>query len=205
MDAQASATPVRPAARILALDPRMEAYVQFRQLYETARYPEALPLAKRVVELSEADANSDFELPIAYNNLGATHYQLGEYAAAEGAYKKSLDVLEATQGISSRRLIVPLAGLGAVYAAQDQHAKAIEMFERAIARSTQVQECFLMTGQRDYSLRVLVDDLEDYDEFVKTVLRSVGNISSMETSFALREVKARTQVFETRTPRRARQ
>lgn len=83
--------------------------------------------------------------------------------------------------------------------------EAIEMFERAIARSTQVQECFLMTGQRDYFLRVLVDDLEDYDEFVKTVLRSVGNISSMETSFALREVKTRTQAFETRTARRTKQ
>ena len=81
--------------------------------------------------------------------------------------------------------------------------EAIEMFERAIARSTQVQECFLMTGQRDYALRVLVDDLEDYDEFVKTVLRSVGNISSMETSFALREVKTRTQVFETRGAKRS--
>jgi Lrp/AsnC family transcriptional regulator, leucine-responsive regulatory protein len=83
-----------------------------------------------------------------------------------------------------------------------QSDEAIEMFERAIAQSTQVQECFLMTGQRDYSLRVLVDDLEDYDDFVKTVLRSVGNISSMETSFALREVKTRTQVFETRGAKR---
>ena len=52
-----------------------------------------------------------------------------------------------------------------------------------------------MTGQRDYLLRVLVDDLEAYDDFVKTVLRSVGNISSMETSFALHEVKALTQVL----------
>lgn len=83
--------------------------------------------------------------------------------------------------------------------------EAIEMFERAISRSPQVQECFLMTGQRDYFLRVLVDDLEAYDDFVKTVLRSVGNISSMETSFALREVKTRTQVFETRAPRRGKQ
>ena len=79
---------------------------------------------------------------------------------------------------------------------------AIEMFERIISKAPQVQECFLMTGQRDYFLRVLVDDLEAYDDFVKTVLRSVGNISSMETSFALREVKTRTQIFEPRAPKR---
>jgi Lrp/AsnC family leucine-responsive transcriptional regulator len=55
-----------------------------------------------------------------------------------------------------------------------------------------------MTGQRDYLLRVLVEDLDAYDDFVKTVLRSVSNISSMETSFALHEVKALTQTFEMR-------
>jgi Lrp/AsnC family leucine-responsive transcriptional regulator len=81
--------------------------------------------------------------------------------------------------------------------------EAIERFESAISQAPQVQECFLMTGQRDYYLRVLVDDLEDYDEFVKTVLRSVGNISSMETAFALREVEMRPRAFELRPARRA--
>lgn len=80
--------------------------------------------------------------------------------------------------------------------------EAIEMFERVIRKAPQVQECHLMTGQRDYLLRVLVDDLDDYDEFVKTVLRTVNNISSMETSFALHEVKARTQLFEPTTSRK---
>jgi Lrp/AsnC family transcriptional regulator, leucine-responsive regulatory protein len=80
---------------------------------------------------------------------------------------------------------------------------AIERFERAISQAPQVQECFLMTGQRDYYLRVLVDDLEDYDEFVKTVLRSVGNISSMETAFALREVEMRPRTLEPAPARRA--
>ena len=80
--------------------------------------------------------------------------------------------------------------------------EAIENFERTISQSPQVQECFLMTGQRDYFLRVLVDDLDDYDGFVKTVLRSVGNISSMETAFALREVDMRSRAVEPRSARR---
>lgn len=82
--------------------------------------------------------------------------------------------------------------------------EAIEMFERVIRKAPQVQECHLMTGQRDYLLRVLVDDLDGYDDFVKTVLRSISNISSMETSFALHEVKALTQVFEMRSARKQR-
>ena len=119
---QAKPAAPRQQLRILPQDSRMEAYQQFRSLYDLARFDEALPLAKHVVELSEASAERDHELPIAYNNLGATQYQLADYPAAEGSYRKSLELLESTQGISSRRLVVPLAGLGAVYAAQDQHA-----------------------------------------------------------------------------------
>jgi tetratricopeptide (TPR) repeat protein len=122
-------------ATILALDPRMEAYEQFRGFYDTAHFEEALPFARRVVELSEADPERSYELPIAYNNLGATQYQLGDYKAAEASYVKSLEVLEASQGISSRRLIVPLAGLGAVYAATDQHQLAAQLLDRALAVS----------------------------------------------------------------------
>jgi len=113
----------------------MEAYEQFRAFYDTARFDEALPFARRVVELSEAAAKRDYELPIAYNNLGATLYQLGDYKAAEASYVKSLEILEANQGISSRRLIVPLAGLGAVYAATDQHVLAAQLLDRALAVS----------------------------------------------------------------------
>ena len=105
--------------RILAQDSRMEAYGQFRDLCVKSRFDEALPYAKLVVELSEADPERDHELPIAYNNLGATQYQLGDYAGAEASYMKSLELLESTQGISSRRLVVPIAGLGAVHAAKD--------------------------------------------------------------------------------------
>lgn len=146
-EATAPQLPAKPAPqkqqlKILAQDSRMEAYGQFRQLYEGARFDEALPYAKRVVELSEAGAERDHELPIAYNNLGATQYQLGDYPAAEASYRKSLELLEATQGISSRRLIVPLAGLGAVFAARDEHKIAADLFDRALAVSRRADGLF---------------------------------------------------------------
>ena len=145
--APAAATTTQPphaatTAAIEANDQRIEAYSQFRAAYETARFDEALPLAQRVVELSEADPDSETELPIAYNNLGATQYQLSNYTGAEASYKKSLALLEASQGISSRRLITPLTGLGTVYAATDQHPLAIKEFERAIAVSRRADGLF---------------------------------------------------------------
>ncbi len=130
---------------ILSKDARMEAYDLFRGFYETSRFAEALPYARRVVELSETDPERDFELPIAYNNLGATQYQLGDYQAAAESYRNSLEMLESTQGISSRRLVVPLSGLGAAYAALDQHALAAELLDRALAVSRRADGLFNLT------------------------------------------------------------
>jgi tetratricopeptide (TPR) repeat protein len=140
----ATAKPAAPRQqlRILGQDSRLEAYQQFRSLYEASRFDEALPHARQVVELSEHGEDPDYELPIAYNNLGATQYQLGDYAGANASYRKSLDMLEATQGISSRRLVVPLAGLGAVFAAQEDHKAAAELYERALAVSRRADGLF---------------------------------------------------------------
>ena len=141
--AQATA-PAAPsiAVAILPIDQRMEVYDEFRAKYETARFDEALPLAQRVVELSEVHRDRDIELPIAYNNLGATQFQLRDYPAAEASYRKSLEFLEANQGISSRRMIIPLTGLGTVYAALDQHALAVALFDRALAVSRRSEGLF---------------------------------------------------------------
>jgi tetratricopeptide (TPR) repeat protein len=145
--ASAAQDPAKPLAQdrefnALDQDSRLDAYQQFQEMYESSRFAEALPYAKQVVELSEHGDDPDYELPVAYNNLGATQYQLGDYAGAGASYRKSLDMLEATQGMSSRRLVVPLAGLGAVYAAQNEHLAAAELYERALAVSRRADGLF---------------------------------------------------------------
>lgn len=164
---QAPQTSIAPAApsgttHILPLDDRLEAFNRFRGYYDTAQFDEALPLAQRVVELAEAGPHPDREAPIAYNNLGATQYHLADYAAAAVSYQKSLELLEATQGISSRRLIIPLAGLGTVFAAQDQHALAAAHFSRALAVSRRADGLFNLAQlplieQAAMSLHALTD------------------------------------------------
>jgi Lrp/AsnC family leucine-responsive transcriptional regulator len=46
-----------------------------------------------------------------------------------------------------------------------------------------------MTGQRDYLMRVVAADLEAYERFIKDKLTRLDNIASIETSFALGQVK----------------
>jgi tetratricopeptide (TPR) repeat protein len=124
------------------VDERTEAFERFVGHFKAGQYYEALPFAKRVVELTEAMADRDAELPTAYNNLAATHLSLQEYAAAGEYYGKSLELLEATQGIASRRLIGPLAGLAAVHVGEDQRGTAAEYYARALAVSRRADGLF---------------------------------------------------------------
>ena len=70
-----------------------------------------------------------------------------------------------------------------------QREQALERFAKTIARWPEVLECYLMTGSRDYWLRVVVPDLDAYERFVKQKLTRVEGIASIESSFALQQVK----------------
>lgn len=70
-----------------------------------------------------------------------------------------------------------------------QQEEALDRFAKTIARWPEVLECYLMTGSRDYWLRVVVPDLEAYERFVKQKLTRVEGIASIESSFALEQVK----------------
>ena len=70
-----------------------------------------------------------------------------------------------------------------------QSEEAMRAFEEAIRSWPEVLECYLMTGPRDYLLRVVASDLADYERFVKVRLTRVAGIANIESSFALGQVK----------------
>ncbi|MHA0041860.1 Lrp/AsnC family transcriptional regulator [Deinococcus sp. PEB2-63] len=69
---------------------------------------------------------------------------------------------------------------------------SIRAFEDAIARMDAVLDCYVMTGEADYLLRVLVADLKAYESFVRRELHAVPGIASIDTSFAYGRVKRAT-------------
>jgi Lrp/AsnC family transcriptional regulator, leucine-responsive regulatory protein len=72
---------------------------------------------------------------------------------------------------------------------EKQRQESLDRFAKTIARWPEVLECYLMTGPRDYWLRVVVPDLDAYERFVKQKLTRVEGIASIESSFALEQVK----------------
>ena len=75
---------------------------------------------------------------------------------------------------------------------EKQVETALEDFERVVLERPEVMECYLMTGDADYLLRVVVADLEAYERFLMDHLTRIPTVANIRSSFALKQVKYRT-------------
>ncbi|PIW27112.1 MAG: ArsR family transcriptional regulator [Rhodospirillales bacterium CG15_BIG_FIL_POST_REV_8_21_14_020_66_15] len=69
---------------------------------------------------------------------------------------------------------------------------ALETFEANIRSWPEVMECYLMTGDADYLLRVVTSDLAAYERFLMDKLTRVAGVASIKSSFSLKQVAYRT-------------
>lgn len=68
----------------------------------------------------------------------------------------------------------------------------VSAFDEFVRREPAVTECHAVTGDRDYMLRILVPDIESYERFMSTKLLRLPFIGSVNSRFALRQVKYST-------------
>ncbi|MDE0208968.1 MAG: Lrp/AsnC family transcriptional regulator [Boseongicola sp.] len=67
---------------------------------------------------------------------------------------------------------------------------ALAAFESAILQFPEVVDCWLMTGNRDYLMRVVATNLSDFEAFLVGKLAKVEGVASIESSIPLRRVKS---------------
>jgi len=72
---------------------------------------------------------------------------------------------------------------------QHHNEEALLAFEAAVMTHPQIVACFSMTGAKDYTLRVAVASLEDYERFFKQKLLHLPGVATVNTSFAFGTVK----------------
>ncbi|MCW5624420.1 MAG: Lrp/AsnC family transcriptional regulator [Burkholderiales bacterium] len=104
-----------------------------------------------------------------------------------------------TEGLISRyvSLLDPLAlGLQVSVFIQVRLEKqvetALDVFEKAMLERPEVMECYLMTGEADYLLRVVVPDIQALQDFIVNFLSRVPGVGNIQSSFALKQVKYKT-------------
>ncbi|AJD39962.1 Lrp/AsnC family transcriptional regulator [Rhizobium sp. SEMIA 4085] len=72
-----------------------------------------------------------------------------------------------------------------------QHEDEIEMFETAVRSWDEVLECHLVTGSRDYVLKVMSAGLDQYERFIKEKIARLKCVDTIETSFVMNTIKER--------------
>ena len=70
----------------------------------------------------------------------------------------------------------------------------IDTFERQIKELVEVQECYHMAGKVDFFLKIHLESLEEYHEFVRTKLSKIQNIGVLESYFVLKEIYNTTTI-----------
>lgn len=70
----------------------------------------------------------------------------------------------------------------------------LDSFERAIAAYDEVMECYLMTGDSDYLLRVVVASVDELQVFILKKLSTLEGVANIRSSFALKQVKYKTSL-----------
>lgn len=74
-----------------------------------------------------------------------------------------------------------------------QHSRElITQFEKEIVKLDEVLECFHVSGDYDYILKIMVKNMEEYREFMVTKLTSLSHIGSTHSTFMIGEVKNTT-------------
>jgi Lrp/AsnC family leucine-responsive transcriptional regulator len=75
---------------------------------------------------------------------------------------------------------------------EKQMRNALDTFEASVLAREEVMECYLMTGDADYLLRVIVSDVQSLERFIVDYLAKIPGVASIKSSFALKQVKYKT-------------
>ena len=75
---------------------------------------------------------------------------------------------------------------------RSQGKEALAEFERRIVEHDEVMECYLMTGDSDYLIRVAIADIGALEKFILEQLTPIPGIEKIRSSFSLKQVRYKT-------------
>jgi len=76
-----------------------------------------------------------------------------------------------------------------------QHTKAyLTQFESSVKKIDEVVECFNTSGDYDYTLKILVRDMEAYREFMVAKLTTLDHVGSTHSTFVITDIKNSTSI-----------
>jgi Lrp/AsnC family transcriptional regulator len=134
--------------------------------------------------------NADYSMADLGNLIGLSHtpcWRRLKRLEAEGIIRGKVTLLEP-------KMLNLNVTVHAHISIKNYEESAVETFEAAIQDIPEVVECYSTSGDKDYVMRVVVESVEHYERLLKTTLANLPNLKSINSTFALRQVKYTTQL-----------
>ncbi len=152
----------------------------------------------QTIELDEYDRkilralqeNADYSMTDLGNLIGLSHtpcWRRLKRLEAEGVIRGKVTLLDP-------KLLNLGVTVHAYITIKHHDAASLEAFENMILAIPEVVECYSTSGEKDYVLRVVVESVEHYERLMKKTLIHLPNIGSINSAFALKQVKFTTQL-----------
>jgi Lrp/AsnC family leucine-responsive transcriptional regulator len=133
---------------------------------------------------------------------GLTNQQLAErIGLSPSPCSRRVRQLEDSGIIQRRVTLLDRSKLGLsltalIQISMDRHTpERFETFEAKVRECPEVQECYLITGQdADYLLKVVVPDMEHYQQFLLNRITRIEGVSGVHSSFVMRRVVDKTEL-----------
>ena len=119
---------------------------------------------------------------------------------SESACLRRVRLLEQSGVIERFAMIVDQAAVGvpgnvfAEITLVSQKQQDLDAFEEAVGLVPEIMECYLVTGEYDYLLRVVVRDTVDYERVHHEHLTTLPGVARVKSSFTLRTVAKKTEI-----------
>lgn len=143
---------------------------------------------KKLISLLQADSKqTNKELSNKLNLSVTAVYERVKKLEKEGVIEKYVALIKKD---SVQKAFVAFCQIKLVQHSQDYVMK----FERDVAKLNEVMECYHISGDYDYLLKVLVKDMEAFREFMVNRLTKISHIGSTHSTFMINEVKHTTAI-----------
>lgn len=93
--------------------------------------------------------------------------------------------------VNARKAGFTLSSMTLVSLAQHER-KNVEKFVAEVLRHPEVLECFATSGEADFHLRVVVEDMDAYNRFLDDFIFRLPGVSQVRSNIVLKEIKAGT-------------
>lgn len=144
------------------------------------------PIDKKILKVLQADARLNTKQIAGKIGLTVTPtYERLKKIEQSGVVKKYVALLD--------REKIGKTIVAFINVSLQLHSKPlINVFERAIVKVPEVMECFHVAGNFDYLLKVVVKDMNSYQNFLSNKLATIENIAHVQSSFVMTEIKHQT-------------